>query len=163
MRISARKGDPGYPGGSLAGVLVMLDGKRVNTVITADEEAGTVLRFKRDDGGSIVILDGGVIEEETLTGKVDVVLPPGLEWLRHQSKAVEVNAELIEGVIRQHPDVLGVLVTRTGEHIAIRNPEPVDGVEQHVAIVERNGVVVANVYKFRRPLAVPAAQTEQPL
>lgn len=59
---------------------IYLDGKKMDKVITADEEAGTVYRHRTDASGQIIVsLDRMRALTETLTGVVKVVIRPKSE------------------------------------------------------------------------------------
>ncbi len=71
MRISADKNDPGYQPGIMGKYDVYLDGTRQEFVVTADEEAGIIVKCKSDERG--LILSNGHLVEETLRGEVTLV------------------------------------------------------------------------------------------
>lgn len=74
MRISSDRTDPGFDEWDKIERLaarVYLDGVEIKDVITADEEAGMVIRYKRNAGGGLV-LDGHVLVRETLYGVVEL-------------------------------------------------------------------------------------------
>lgn len=84
MRISCDENDPGYHNWlklrSDAGAWnkVLLDGKEIKDVITADDERGYVLRYVRSLTGNIRVDYGAkkAITEE-LHGKVEIVMIGG--------------------------------------------------------------------------------------
>lgn len=74
MRISCDPNDPGYDEWkALSGLAtrVYLDGVEMRNVITADEEAGMIVRYKSHMGGGL-IMDRGVVLRETLYGLVEL-------------------------------------------------------------------------------------------
>lgn len=76
MRISVDRDDPGYAeweslGETRYSAKVFLDGVEMRGVITADEEAGMVVRYRMKDNGLIVIENGDVVRE-TLYGVVEL-------------------------------------------------------------------------------------------
>lgn len=80
MRLSVRVDDPGYITYGCIGHLgphirILLNGQEVKAVITADEEDGTIVRVKRDAEGNLLAEHDSAIEE-TLRGKVEIILPP---------------------------------------------------------------------------------------
>ncbi|WP_424813564.1 hypothetical protein [Roseococcus sp. YIM B11640] len=75
MRVSIVEGDPGYmPPGATIGFKILLDGEEQNACVTADEEQGLIVRYKRGEGGKLlaVALDGDLIREE-VRGKVEII------------------------------------------------------------------------------------------
>lgn len=75
-RYSCEHTDPGwsnYHRQRMKSVRILLDGKDVTEVITADEEQGYILRHKTDDNGHILInFDAQETLKEELHGKVKV-------------------------------------------------------------------------------------------
>lgn len=81
MRLSVRADDPGnilYASMGYLGrkVRVKLDGEEISAVITADEEEGFVVRYRKDVDDHFVIEDDEAVTE-TITGKVEIILPAG--------------------------------------------------------------------------------------
>ena len=80
MRISIDRTDPGFCPGLFAGPVperytVTLDGVPQDGVVTADEDAGTVVAYERDpDGGWIHA--GGVVQRFVRTGDVIITRDP---------------------------------------------------------------------------------------
>lgn len=74
MRVSVRKDDPGYK--NFFGVILYeayLDGKKVENVVTADEETGEVFFHARDEHGEFILNEAkDAIIEKRLTGKVEI-------------------------------------------------------------------------------------------
>lgn len=80
MRLSVRDDDPGYLAYAAMGhlghkVRIMLDDQEVRYVITADEDQGLIVRFKHDADDQPVIERDSILEE-TIRGKVEIILPP---------------------------------------------------------------------------------------
>ena len=78
MRVSADRDDPGFREYLIGSdIVIECDGKVIEKVITADEEAGTLLAYATGEDGEI-ILDEYKDQAETceLTGKVVIHLPP---------------------------------------------------------------------------------------
>lgn len=73
MRISADRTDPAYEP-CTAGVVVMLDGERISGCVTADTDAGEIVRYIKDANG-MPAHDGECFLTETLRGRVVVGLP----------------------------------------------------------------------------------------
>lgn len=74
MRISCDTLDPGYLEWNKIGRLaarVYLDGVEMRDVITADEEAGMVIRYRRNTKGLFVVA-AGIVSRETLYGVVEL-------------------------------------------------------------------------------------------
>ncbi|MBD7992830.1 hypothetical protein H9643_18805 [Ochrobactrum sp. Sa2BUA5] len=71
MRISADKNDPGFQPGIMSKYDVYFEGTRQEFVVTADVEAGVLVRCMSDEQGLIVV-DGELVEE-TLRGDVKLV------------------------------------------------------------------------------------------
>lgn len=71
MRISADKHDPDYQPNIMSKYDVYFDGTRLDLVVTADEEAGVIVRCASDERGLIV--SNGHLVEETLRGDVKLV------------------------------------------------------------------------------------------
>jgi hypothetical protein len=75
MRLSAKKGDPGYTR-STYGATVLLDGKEIKDVLTADEEAGYVVVYLRNSEGHFMLNDTRTeIVSKSLHGSVQINLP----------------------------------------------------------------------------------------
>jgi hypothetical protein len=77
MRTSVRENDPGYitfqKNGGYGVVEVLLDGKPVDLVITADEEQGYILAFEPGpDGKPYWKPEFNVVPERILHGKVEI-------------------------------------------------------------------------------------------
>lgn len=79
MRLSAEMNDPGYaPECGLAKILV--DGKQLKNVVTADEEAGVAMVYRvRRDGQFIRY--GDVFAMKTVRGKIEIRFRAGPSWL----------------------------------------------------------------------------------
>jgi hypothetical protein len=77
MRISVDQKDSGFcallP---VAGMIISLDGSEIRDVITADEEAGEIVRGARNAAGELYII-GDEVAKETLRGTVVVHTPEG--------------------------------------------------------------------------------------
>lgn len=75
MRVSCEEGDAGYVTFILErGRMpqkVYLDGVLIHDAITADDELGVVIRYKRDRDDNL-ILDGDGAARETLHGRVEI-------------------------------------------------------------------------------------------
>lgn len=80
MRISVDPSDRGYSNWrpELAGhVRAFLNGRKIEDVVTADEEEGTVIRHKRTaDGFLVVDLTRTEVVCETLEGSVRIEIDP---------------------------------------------------------------------------------------
>lgn len=81
MRISVDKRDRGHQAfldarADRARPIVMLDGREVKHVVTADDESGEVVVEVTDERGRPVLLDRdqGTIARRTLSGSVRIVL-----------------------------------------------------------------------------------------
>lgn len=73
LALSARKGDPHYDKAAMRlsdRIEVLLDGERLDHVISYDAPRGEITRHRRDGKGAIVI-ERGELACETLTGKVE--------------------------------------------------------------------------------------------
>jgi hypothetical protein len=80
MRLSVRADDPGYLPYACMGrlgskVRIMLDGQEVRYVITADTDEGLIRRFKHDSNNDLMVEDDHILEE-TIRGKVEIIMPP---------------------------------------------------------------------------------------
>lgn len=63
-----------------AGVRIFLDGLELAQVISADEEARTIERYRTDERGRVLLKhDRTGAQRETLHGTVRIELPPHLE------------------------------------------------------------------------------------
>ena len=76
MRISCDADDPGYAewmklGETRFEVKVFLDDAEVREVITADEEAGMLVRYRKNDEGRLIV-ENGIFLRETLYGRVEL-------------------------------------------------------------------------------------------
>lgn len=73
MRISVDETDSGYVNPELRPYIhIFLDGQVQNHVLTADEGLGRLVRYKQDGVGNMILV-GGALVEEILTGVVRVV------------------------------------------------------------------------------------------
>ncbi len=81
MRLSLDKNDRAYRGSIGIGATVYIDGEKAERVITADEESGELVVVQANDKGDVLVRNGE-IQTETRRGKVVIVLPEGLEFLR---------------------------------------------------------------------------------
>lgn len=75
MRISVNKNDSGYHPCAHMIEAILFNGNKVMDVVTADEEFGEILCYKKDDCGSLIynhLIDEA--EKVTLKGKVQIVL-----------------------------------------------------------------------------------------
>ncbi len=71
-RVSAEQSDPGYEAYCRnRRVVVLLDGDPQRLAVTADEEAGLLIRCKVDDRGRPLVANGALVKE-TLTGHVQI-------------------------------------------------------------------------------------------
>ncbi len=70
MRVSVDSNDPGYANYRGGGYRVTLDGKEISHVVTADEEAGEVIRCCTDDSGNLLPPLGDALQREKLRGVV---------------------------------------------------------------------------------------------
>jgi hypothetical protein len=77
MRLSVDTSDPGYhPQAASGNVKVFFDGSELSGCVTADEEQGVAVRFKKDSKGQYVLTpDCDDVEKETLHGKVVIRCP----------------------------------------------------------------------------------------
>jgi hypothetical protein len=98
MRISNQQDDPGFAAwlalvedGRNMGLTVSLDGVELSHCLTADTDAGYVLRHRLHDDGRVVV-DNGVICTEELRGTVVVFVPDKAEGPK-----ITVNGELPAG------------------------------------------------------------------
>lgn len=71
MRISVDKRDPAFHPMAYD-CNVLLDGERLTSCITADEERGEAICLQRDEQGRLVVADNSVVIQ-TLRGKVEVL------------------------------------------------------------------------------------------
>jgi hypothetical protein len=72
MRISADEHDPGYEAYCRnRNVVVLLDGDPQRFAVTADEEAGVLVRYRLDDRGRPVF-DGERLVRDVVLGRVEV-------------------------------------------------------------------------------------------
>lgn len=71
MKLSIDPNDPAYMD-SMAHLNVMLNGKLTRDVITADEDEGYIVQYKRDRSGRKIIIDG-VEQTERTDGIVEIV------------------------------------------------------------------------------------------
>jgi hypothetical protein len=72
MRISVRKGDPGYKLDAFKHE-VFLDGEKLQRCFTADEETGQAWVYAIDKQGKLIIDNyGRKSKERILTGKVEI-------------------------------------------------------------------------------------------
>jgi len=70
MRISVHKDDPGYrPIDELRSYEIYLDGVQQRDVLTADEDEGFVLRYRRGRDEKLVVFDD-LLQEERVEGVV---------------------------------------------------------------------------------------------
>jgi hypothetical protein len=76
MRLSIRIDDPGYDRDARA-AKIFLNGATLDRVITADEEAGTILRYAQGPGGRNIV-EGAKFKEETLGGCVKITFEKGV-------------------------------------------------------------------------------------
>lgn len=75
MRLSAKRGDPGYTR-NVYGAIVLLDGKEIKDVLTADEEAGYVVVYLRNSEGHFILNDARTeVVSKTIHGVVQINLP----------------------------------------------------------------------------------------
>jgi hypothetical protein len=79
MRLSVIAGDPGYLTYACLGhlgpkVKIKLDGEEMSAVVTADEEEGIVVRYKKDADGHYLAENDEAVSE-TLHGKVEIIVP----------------------------------------------------------------------------------------
>ena len=76
MRVSASKDDRAYygvTGVEITKVRIFLDGEQVFGAITADEESGEVLRYRRKPDGKIACDASNMPLTETVRGTVKIV------------------------------------------------------------------------------------------
>lgn len=74
MRLSANEEDPGYKP-ELFNANIKLDGKIIDSVITADEEEGFVLAYVKDSNGKYEIdEEKQTLVQKRLEGKVEIIL-----------------------------------------------------------------------------------------
>lgn len=78
MRVSADRDDPGFREDLIGSdVVIEVDGRVIDKVITADEQQGTVLAYATDADGNIrLAADSDRAETYELKGKVVIHLPP---------------------------------------------------------------------------------------
>jgi hypothetical protein len=79
MRLSVLADDPGYLAYGCLGrigrkVKIKLDGEEMSAVVTADEEQGIVVRYKKDAEGHLLAENDEAVTE-TLHGTVEIIVP----------------------------------------------------------------------------------------
>jgi len=76
MRISARRGDPGYElwcCKRVEGIRVQLDGEEIKFCVTADEELGKVIAQRRSADGQPIAINGE-LQFKTMKGEVHIFI-----------------------------------------------------------------------------------------
>lgn len=78
MRVTADRDDPAFRQDLIgSNIVIECDGVVIEKVITADEQAGTVLAYATGDDGDILLSDDGQSARTyEMTGRVVIHLPP---------------------------------------------------------------------------------------
>lgn len=118
MRISADPKDYGYNPQQGQFLSVLLNGTLVQYVVTADTEAGYVLRYKMDAEGQPVTADNGELATEEVFGEVRMLL--ALEGAEMLKMPKPLNFERTAGWLNacgKVPENLHHLSVQVGVHI----------------------------------------------